>query len=137
MGYCFLMDKSDQVGECEGGTWGWRVLSVFPPSRAQGPDSQTKRTFPWKQLGEYQNIVNLQLHFITDTKQHHFLSGKIRKQLSGLHIYLVIFKKPLSWASLVAQWLRICLPMQGTRVRALVWEDPTCRGATGPVSHNY
>ena len=41
------------------------------------------------------------------------------------------------WASLVAQWLRICLPMQGTRVRALVWEDPTCRGATGPVSHNY
>ena len=22
--------------------------------------------------------------------------------------------------------MRICLPMQGTRVRALVWEDPTC-----------
>ena len=40
-------------------------------------------------------------------------------------------------ASLVAQWLRICLPMQGTRVRALVWEDPTCRGATKPVSHSY
>ena len=39
--------------------------------------------------------------------------------------------------SLVAQWLRICLQMQGTRVRALVWEDPTCRGATKPVSHNY
>ena len=43
----------------------------------------------------------------------------------------------ISRASLVAQWLRICLPMQGTRVRALVWEDPTCRGAAGPVSHNY
>ena len=42
-----------------------------------------------------------------------------------------------SWASLVAQWLRICLPMQGTRVRALVWEDPTCLGATKPVCHNY
>ena len=40
-------------------------------------------------------------------------------------------------ASLVAQWLRICLLMQGTRVRALVWEAPTCRGATRPVSHNY
>ena len=39
-------------------------------------------------------------------------------------------------ASLVAQWLRVCLPMQGTRVRALVWEDPTCRGVTRPVSHN-
>ena len=40
-------------------------------------------------------------------------------------------------ASLVAQWLRICLLMQGTWVRALVWEDPTCHGAAGPVSHNY
>ena len=40
-------------------------------------------------------------------------------------------------ASLVAQWLRVCLLMQGSRVRALVWEDPTCRGAAGPVSHNY
>ena len=34
------------------------------------------------------------------------------------------------WASMVAQLLRILLPMQGTRVRALVREDPTCRGAT-------
>ena len=39
--------------------------------------------------------------------------------------------------SLVAQWLRICLPMQGRQVRALVREDPTCRGATKPVRHNY
>ena len=39
-------------------------------------------------------------------------------------------------ASLVAQWLRVCLPMRGTRVRALVWEDPACRGAAGPESHN-
>ena len=41
------------------------------------------------------------------------------------------------WASLAAQWLRIRLPMQGTRVRALLWEDPTCCGAARPVSHNY
>ena len=39
-------------------------------------------------------------------------------------------------ASLVAQWLRICLLMQETRVRALVWEDPTGHGAAGPVSHS-
>ena len=39
--------------------------------------------------------------------------------------------------SLVAQWLRIRLPMQGTQVRALVWEDPTCCRATKPVHHNY
>ena len=40
-------------------------------------------------------------------------------------------------ASLVAQWLRIHLPRQGTQVRALVWEDPTRRGATKPVRHSY
>ena len=39
--------------------------------------------------------------------------------------------------NLVALWLRIHLPMQGTRVRALVGEDPTCRGAAKPVCHNY
>ena len=40
-------------------------------------------------------------------------------------------------ASLVAQWLQVRLPMQGTRVRALVREDPTCRGAAEPVRHGY
>ena len=45
--------------------------------------------------------------------------------------------KELNRASLVAQWLRICLPMQGTWVRALVREDPTCLGAAKPVRHNY
>ena len=39
-------------------------------------------------------------------------------------------------ASLVVQWLRVRLTMQGTRVRALVWEDSACCGATRPVSHN-
>ena len=42
----------------------------------------------------------------------------------------------MTWASLGAQWLRICLPMQGTRVRALVREDPTCHGTTKSVCHN-
>ena len=27
--------------------------------------------------------------------------------------------------------------MQDTRVQALIWEDPTCRGATKPERHNY
>ena len=39
--------------------------------------------------------------------------------------------------SLVAQWLRICLPMQGSWVRSLVREDPTCHTATKPMRHNY
>ena len=38
---------------------------------------------------------------------------------------------------LVAQWLRIRLSMQGTRVQSLGREDPTCRGAAKPVRHDY
>ena len=49
---------------------------------------------------------------------------------------LIKLKSFCTGASLVAQWLRVCLLMQGTWVRALVWEDPTCHGATGPVGHN-
>ena len=40
-------------------------------------------------------------------------------------------------ASLVVQWLRICLPVQGTWVQVLAQEYPTCRRATKPVCHNY
>ena len=43
---------------------------------------------------------------------------------------LYLNKKTKAEASLVVQRLRIRLPTQGTWVRALVWEDPTCRGAT-------
>ena len=46
-------------------------------------------------------------------------------------------KEWIHGTALVAQWLRIRLPMQGTQVRALVREDPTCRGATKPLCHNY
>ena len=44
-------------------------------------------------------------------------------------------EKYIHGTSLVEQWLRICL--QGTQVQALVQVDPTCRGATKPVRHNY
>ena len=54
----------------------------------------------------------------------------------GIYPEKTIIQKDTCRASLVAQWLRICLPMQRTRIRALVWEDPTCRGAARPVSHN-
>ena len=41
------------------------------------------------------------------------------------------------WTSLVAQWLRIHLSMQGSQVQSQVQEDPICRRATKPVCHNY
>ena len=42
-------------------------------------------------------------------------------------------EKDVLGTSLVAQWLSIRLPVQGTWVRSLVWEDPTCGRATKPV----
>ena len=47
---------------------------------------------------------------------------------------VIVSQKWKHRCSLVAQWLRIRLPMQGTRVRALVREDPTWRGATKPTT---
>ena len=47
------------------------------------------------------------------------------------------YLKTTEGTSLVVQLLRIHLPMQGTWVRALVWEDPTFRGATKSMCHNY
>ena len=40
-------------------------------------------------------------------------------------------------ASLVAQWVRIHMPMKGTWVQSLIWEDSTSCRATKPVHHNY
>ena len=39
--------------------------------------------------------------------------------------------------SLVVQWLRICLPVQGTQVWSLVWEDPTCHKETKSENHSH
>ena len=57
--------------------------------------------------------------------------------VASLEVLLRAVKKCWPGTSLVAQWLRIRLPMQGTWVRALVPEDPTCRGAAKPMHHNY
>ena len=88
------------------------------------------------------------MHFMKTFNTHTYQTKKIYSYL-GLNIFfsfsfflsklyqVSVPQENFHGASLVAQWLRICLPMQGTRVRALVWEDPTCRGATRPVSHNY
>ena len=58
--------------------------------------------------------------------------GKERRYLSNVRD-----EKGSTGTSLVVQWLRTHLPMQGTWVQALVWEDPTCCGATKPMRHSY
>ena len=42
-----------------------------------------------------------------------------------------------NWTFLVVQWLRIRLPVQGTQVQSLVWDDPTRCGTTNLMCHAY
>ena len=48
-----------------------------------------------------------------------------------------LFQKLGAGIGLVAQWWRIHLPTQETRVQSLSWEDPTCGRAMKPVDHSY
>ena len=71
-----------------------------------------------------------------------YLKKQEKSQINNLTLHLKELEKeeqtkPEVRASLVAQWLRICLLVQDTRVRALVWEDPTCHRAMRPMGHNY
>ena len=73
--------------------------------------------------------INIYIHkYVNKYKEIHFKELIVGAGKSKIH---------RTGASLMAQWLRIRLPMQGTWVRALGQEDPTCRGATKPVHHNY
>ncbi|KAJ8792811.1 hypothetical protein J1605_003996 [Eschrichtius robustus] len=72
--------------------------------------------------------------------RHVFFTKRVWRQIFSwgtMTRFDLIVQKQKQWTSLVAQWLRIHLPMQGSQVRALVQEDPTCCGAAKPMHHNY
>ena len=81
----------------------------------------TLNTYRWANLG---GLTCLGLRFVY---MHVFQGSPLQQNKS---------QKSTDRTPLVAQWLRIHLPMQGSQVRALGQEDPTCRGATKPVRHN-
>ena len=111
--------------------------------------------FPWHFCRYYNPLLTLSLssaftkalscfllHILGHYKFHSHFSRKhselsLSSDSAGWGLDSSCVLENILWASLVVQWLRICLPVQGTRVRALVWEDPTCPGATRSVSHNY
>ena len=59
---------------------------------------------------------------------------------NSMEIWRLLLKRKVGlrydWTALVAQWIRIHLPMQGTQVRSLVWDDSTCCGTTTPEGRN-
>ena len=63
-------------------------------------------------------------------RMHEVQRGKARKRMHSCEHQAK--KRENDGASLVVQWLKIRLPMQGTQVRALVREDPTCSEQLSP-----
>ena len=65
------------------------------------------------------------------------LSSPVAAQITLLtRLSLNILFKNHKWTFLVAQYIRICLTMQGTRAQSQVQKHPTCPKATKPVCHN-
>ena len=90
-------------------------------------------------------VVDLYRHFLKDRdgqeaheKMINVVNFREMQIKSTMRYYLTparmaIIKKrknPQTGTSLVAQWIRICLPAQGTWVCSLIWEDPTCSATT-------
>ena len=65
-----------------------------------------------------------------NNRRSNFCPSRCRSQAPRCH-------KEYQGASLVAQWKRIHLPVQETRIQSLIWEDPTCHGTTMPMHHSY
>ena len=89
-------------------SWGTVFKAV---TRNPGP-------FPFVSHNDWSlNVWKIDLHLVTIPWQHSAFHSKTKH--GGFP---------------VVHWLRIHLAMHET---SLVWEDPTCLGATRPVSHNY
>ena len=97
----------------------------------QGPKIPKHQNYKTKRHDEYTLLSHLPAHTAFSlSRASIFFTTPLTKRKPGA-------KSTRLGTSLVGQWLRICLPMQGTPVRALVQEDPTCHGATQPLRHNY
>ena len=120
--------------------WPGKIYRTTGPAVSQGETTEWSTDF-WG-LSECLKYYLFSITFISTLltqNWNHPLTANIEiSNLPGLDHQELWLEGTQKWygASLVAQWLRVCLPMQGARVRALVWEDPACRGAAGPVRHS-
>ena len=131
---------NEQTDQRHGGWRLWGVVQRTPSQESRDTDSSPTPAH-W---ANYFTTLTLSFFLckrvrypeLTPVQFEHSVISKFNLMLRSVFKESSIQKSP-PWASPVVQWLRIRLPMQGTRVRALVREDPTCRRATKPVCHNF
>ena len=124
---------------------GWHFHTPFSPgscsSRQQYGDEMTWTKASKRQRGLCISQSSHSLPEVTQMRSGQIgisaLVLRLQDQCSPNTSQQLLQKWMFLGTSLVARWLRIRLPMQWTRVRSLVWEDPTCRGATRSMCHNY
>lgn len=110
--------------------WFWNHRTCLRPSRAWVLLSwHRKHSMRGRVTGEERVYSYLKTAYYGNF--NYMISGKGKP--SGDYIK----KKKKSIADfLVVHWLRIHLPMQGTWIQFLLWEDSTYHGATKPVCPN-
>ena len=79
-------------------------------------------------------LVYLRIVFLKQFECYFSLEGDKNKTSWFL---VFIFENDQFRTAQGLQWMGIRLPTQQTRVRLLVWRDPTCYGATQLVHHSY
>ena len=129
------MGEPGKAWEPEGAGWGSRVCPHMLPSA--GVQVCEQHAIPGKHHSPFTKVwtvvtrISLQVvHILVLTCTCHWclaISGGWK--LRGLNLTF--------WNSLMVQRMRIRLPMLGTQVWSLVWEDPTGHGATVFMHHNY
>ena len=111
----------------------------------EGRSKQVTEDIPPSKCYKLQEKASMSPNLLLLTGHKVTIPIKMNRPLGGVLLYALVrylytlmkVKNLFQGTSLVAQWLRIRLPMQGTRVQALVREDPTCHGATKPACHSY
>ena len=93
------------------------------------------RFFQLTILNTDKDVINLVFHRARRDVNWHILESKLLWNVQTSCLSSTVIKQYRT--SLLVQWLRICLRIQGTWVQSLVWEDPTGHQTTKSVRPNY
>ena len=115
--------------------WCWEGLGAGGEGDDRGQDgwmaSPTWWTWVWASSGRWWRTGKAGV----PSWGHKNLDATEQQQIFNINVSIK-FQACKIRTSLVVPWLGICLPIQGTWVLSLLWEDSMCHGATKPECHS-